>query len=295
MRSNAKKVRLSPSATRSDNSQKSDKRQISSCNDFLCDRTVEFMESGDTRNIVAVELAEQSMYFERLVRYHKGRGVIHLPEFLRPCFDDVIEYIRSGRVELTEENVYDMFVAADYLLVSSLKKKSCNFIQEIIKKPSYAVSLWVTCQKFNWPELRTMAYEEILKNFEHIWKTDEFLELNKNDIKDIIMNDQLNCKREINLVDAITAWMTAKPESRQSFSLELLKCLRLGLLNYNELLLLREKTIVKSTKAYVDILENWSPSSKEKSTILSPQGVLRMMSPRFPHDVRYFIYIFYRS
>lgn len=247
------------------------------------------MESGDTRNIVAVELAEQSMYFERLVRYHKGRGVIHLPEFLRPCFDDVIEYIRSGKAELSEDNVYDMFVAADYLLVSSLKKKCCTFIQEIIRDPSYAVSLWVTCQKFHWPELRTMAYEEILKNFEEIWKTEDFLELEKNDVKEIIINDQLNCKREINLVDAITAWVS-RLDIRQTYAFELLKCVRLGLLNREELSILRQNPLVISINQYSDILENWAPYSHEKSTILSPQSVLRMMSPRFPHEVRHFFF-----
>ncbi|CAH8599384.1 unnamed protein product [Schistosoma margrebowiei] len=47
---------------------KSSQYPIVSDLDFLYDHIVKFMESGETRNIISVEIAEQSIYFERLLK-----------------------------------------------------------------------------------------------------------------------------------------------------------------------------------------------------------------------------------
>lgn len=285
-----KKVRLSNvSNSRTEprrSSQSSTNGQFSVPNDFLCDRTIEFMETGDTRNIVAVELAEQSMYFERLVRYHKGRGVIHLPDFLRPGFDAVIEFIQRGRTELSEENVYDVFIAADYFLVSSLKEKCCNFIRQMTQNPSFAVMLWITCRSLHWPELGTMAYDRILEKFEDVWKTDEFLELDVGDVEDVIGNDRLICKNETNVVDCIAMWISADRETRIQLSFDLLKNVRLGLLKTDELLIVANKDIVQSTTNFRQVVESWPQCSIDLCNMLGGPTISKMITPRIPHEVR---------
>lgn len=244
------------------------------------------MDSGDTRNIVAVELAEQSMYFERLVRYHKGRGVIHLPEFLRAGFDAVIEFIRQGKTELSDENVYDIFIAADFFLVSSLKEKCCNFIRQMTRNPSFAVMLWVTCRSLHWPELGTMAYDRILENFEDIWKTEEFLELDIEDVKDVIGNDRLICKNETNVIDCIASWVSAEPDTRETLSFDLLKNVRLGLLKNDDLSSIASKEIVRSTPKFQEVVESWPHCPIDLCNLLGGPTISRMITPRIPHEVR---------
>lgn len=283
MKRNARRAKLL--STQKDCPTKVSKTFLPLSKDFLCDRTVKFMESGDTRDIVAVELAEQSMYFERLVRYHKGQGVIHLPEFLRPTFDGVVEFIRQGDTLITEENAYSMFVAADYLLLQELKEKCFHVIHQMASKASFSVCLWLTCRSLHWPELGTMAYERILENFEDAWKREEFSELEFEDVESIIANDRLICKNEMHIAECVSSWIYANPETRKKHSFQLLKNVRLGLLKNDELISLIKKDIVQATPQFRKITENWPQCSIETCNILGGQIISKMITPRIPHEV----------
>ncbi|CAH8570490.1 unnamed protein product [Heterobilharzia americana] len=164
--------------------------------DFLCDRIIEFMESGDIYSIVSVELAEQSIYFERLLHYHKGNGNIRLPEFLNPGFSSILEYIHKGVTEINNDNVYHIFIAADFFLITKLKEQCTNVLKEIINNSTIAISLWLTCHSLYWPEINKMVYEKILDNFEVIWRSKDFQYLHPYDVYQILNEDELNCKEE---------------------------------------------------------------------------------------------------
>ncbi|VDK31506.1 unnamed protein product [Taenia asiatica] len=206
------------------NNSKQEKSRLSqdSETDFLCDRAVEFMESGDICSIVTVELAEQSAYFERLLRYHRGRGIIRLPEFLNAGFHSVVEYIRRGSTSITTDNIYDVFIAADYLLVPRLKEECANYIQKLSNDPSTAINLWLTGRLLFWPEIGDMAFQKILENFEIVWPSEEFLQMEADDVESIIKNDALNCKNELTVFSAVMKWISWNPSGRLDDALKLL-------------------------------------------------------------------------
>ncbi|VEL25521.1 unnamed protein product [Protopolystoma xenopodis] len=245
------------------------------------------MESGDICSIVAVEIAEQSIYFERLLRYHKGRGYIRLPEFLNAGFASVIEYIRKGKTKLTSENVYQIFIASDYLLVSNLKQECSAYIKEMAKDPAVAISLWISCRGLYWPEVGEMAYQKILENFGQVFQSAEFLQLDFDDVKHILEDDGLNCLRERMVLTAVENWVQHSSSLRLPFAFDLLTTLRLGLMPQAEIDQISSSDFVKLVPEFAQLLFEWPRClfQPDSEPLLSEPQRQRLTTPRLPHEV----------
>ncbi|VDO07082.1 unnamed protein product [Rodentolepis nana] len=253
--------------------------------DFLCDRAVEFMESGDICSIVTVELAEQSSYFERLLRYHRGRGIIRLPEFLNAGFYSVVEYIRRGSTKITPENIYDVFIAADYLLVPKLKEECASYINELANDPSAAINLWMNGRKLFWAEIGETAYQKILENFETVWKSDEFLQMESEDIESILKNDALNCKSEVSVYKAIVRWVASDLKLRAEHALKLLSNVRMGMMRNSDLEQVKSHEHLMLIPEFAQIVQNWPNSIHSLMDRLDVYQKLKLTKPRTPHEV----------
>ncbi|KAF5399523.1 hypothetical protein PHET_06707 [Paragonimus heterotremus] len=258
---------------------------LDSDTDFLCDRAVEFMESGDIHSVVAVELAEHSMYFERLLRYHKGRGYIRLPEFLNSGFTAVLEFIRKGTTEITPENVYHVFIAADYLLVPKLKQECANLLKDVANDSATAIALWLSCRSLYWPEVGSMAFQKILENFETVWQSPDFLNLEAVDVWRILREDGLNCKRERSVFEAIIQWINIAPKARLQYAVDLFLCVRVGMLSVSDLEAVKNSDLVKSVPDYEALLRDWPNCLKETGNPIIAACGRQFFTPRLPHEV----------
>ncbi|CAH8535280.1 unnamed protein product [Schistosoma turkestanicum] len=253
---------------------------------YRCDCTVEFMDSGDTYNLNAFEFAEQSVYFERVLKYHNGNGNIQLPEFVKPGFPSIVEFIRTGETEINPDNVYSIFIAADFLLIPRLKEQCANLLKEIATTDfSAAIDIWLNYKSFYWPELGNMAYQVILENFENIWHTSDFEKLSANDIRQILHEDTLNCKNEKNVFHAVIQWISGDFDTRIQYILELLLCIRLGMLSNVDLDDIKKHDFIQVTPEYSDLLNQWPTClTTTNNRIINAYGQ-RFITPRLPHEV----------
>ncbi|EUB62855.1 Kelch-like protein 10 [Echinococcus granulosus] len=269
------------------NNSRQDKSRLSqdSETDFLCDRAVEFMESGDICSIVTVELAEQSAYFERLLRYHRGRGIIRLPEFLNAGFNSVVEYIRRGFTSITTDNIYDVFIAADYLLVPRLKEECAKYIQELSNDPSTAINLWLNGRLLFWPEIGDMAFQKILENFEIVWPSEDFLQMEADDVESIIKNDSLNCKNELTVFSAVMRWISWNPSRRLDEALKLLWNVRLGMARNSDLEKMKNHELLTTVPDFAQTVLEWPNSIYSLMDRLDETQKLNLTKPRTPHEV----------
>ena len=62
-------------------------------------------------------------------------------------------------------------------------------------------------------------------------KSNEFLALHVDELVEILSSDDLNVKNEEIVFDAILRWINHDPENRKQYIINLLKCVRLGLLS----------------------------------------------------------------
>ena len=61
-------------------------------------------------------------------------GIVRFEEISGGVMEDVLEFIYTGSVEVTQENCKDLIAAANYLLISGLKNLLGQFLQQQLTK-----------------------------------------------------------------------------------------------------------------------------------------------------------------
>ena len=99
--------------------------------DHLCDMTLVTKDDKEFkahRNI----LSAASPFFCKLLQSdmkENRAGIVRFEEISGAVMEDVLEFIYTGNVEVTQENSEDLIAAANYLLIPGLKKLSGQFLE----------------------------------------------------------------------------------------------------------------------------------------------------------------------
>ena len=113
---------------------------------------------------------------------------IDIPAFLpdTESIEELLNYVYTGEVEIFEENAEKLFVLADYFHILSLREACAEFLI-INLKPSNCLVIQVFAERYC-QLLYEAASEYICNHLGAIWKTEEFLSSNFEDVKDLIFN-----------------------------------------------------------------------------------------------------------
>ena len=102
--------------------------------DYLCDITLVTKDDKEFkahRNV----LSAASPFFFKLFQSdmkENREGIVRFEEISGAVMEDVLEFIYTGSVEVTQENCKDLIAAANYLLIPGLKKLSGRFLEQQI-------------------------------------------------------------------------------------------------------------------------------------------------------------------
>ena len=100
--------------------------------DHLCDVTLVTKDDKEFkahRNV----LSSASPFSFKLLQgdmKENREGIVRFEEISGAVMEDVLEFIYTGTVEVTQENVEDLIAAANYLLIPGLKTVSGRFLEE---------------------------------------------------------------------------------------------------------------------------------------------------------------------
>ncbi|TKS77341.1 Kelch-like protein 10 [Collichthys lucidus] len=152
--------------------------------------------------------------------------VFEIPNMSSAMFKLIIEFAYTGFVHLTEENVQELFIAADRLNIKGILKACSDFIEGHMDAKNCIGICWFTDTFYN-PELMDKAQLFMINHFEEIAATsEEFPLLSAQELANIIENDQLNVK-ERKVFEAILHWIAHAPEERGEYIDLLLSKVRL--------------------------------------------------------------------
>lgn len=152
---------------------------------------------------------------------------VKLEGFKSFIMNDLLNYIYTGEVEITDENVKELVFAGDYLLIESLKNKGSFYLEETLS-PSNCLSVRAFSEKFDCEELRGKSESFILDNFVAVSKSEEFLHLSLSEIENIISLDDLIVETEEQVYEAVISWVKYDSENRKEDVARLLSKVRLG-------------------------------------------------------------------
>lgn len=143
----------------------------------LCDVTldVQGMCFPAHRNV----LSANSEFFKALFANEmkeKAESVVHMEEFEPKVMEQLLTYMYGGGIEIERANALDVAIAADFLILSELKQKACEFLISDLNSENCLFLLYMA-EKYNVRELRDSAQKHILENYVPVSATSAFVTL----------------------------------------------------------------------------------------------------------------------
>ena len=203
----------------------------------LCDITLitkDDQELKAHRNI----LSAASPFFCKLLQSDMKEnrdGIVRLEEISGSVMEDVLEFIYTGTVEVTEENAEELVVATNYLLVPNLKTVSGRFIQQQMCELN-CISTFYFAEKYDCEELLNDSKSFIYANFASVADMDEFLSLEAKEVERWISSDEIVVETEADVFQIAQKWVEHNKSERKAAFEELLRHVRLAFVSRDYLL-----------------------------------------------------------
>ena len=187
------------------------------------------LQSGDVkipchRNV----LAAASDYFKAMFKCglkESTSDTVQLtmePEILR----SVVDYIYTGQVELTVDNVEDLVKSADVLSLECLKATCADFmISQVDPHNCFQLCRFSTLYRLN--QLQKVTRQFICAEFKTVAFNAEFKVLTSSELIEFIKDDAVNVPDEDVVFEAVNGWIRHDLEKRRSSFEEIMKYVRL--------------------------------------------------------------------
>ncbi|XP_030753239.1 kelch-like protein 10 isoform X2 [Sitophilus oryzae] len=202
-------------------------------NSQLCDATL-VLDDGSEVFVHRAILCACSAYFRALfttILHTKEKNRIQLPGITKEMLQTLLVYAYLRKLDLNDENVYSVLIAADYLSILGALDLCCKYLESTLK-PTNCISILAFARSHFCQNLAESCWKYIVRNFPLIAvQSREILNLSLKELEEIINSDDLNVKSEEVVWEVILKWIDYSTEERKGHIVELMKCIRLGLLD----------------------------------------------------------------
>uniref|UniRef100_A0A8C6PSH4 Gigaxonin n=1 Tax=Nothobranchius furzeri TaxID=105023 RepID=A0A8C6PSH4_NOTFU len=126
----------------------------------------------------------------------------------------ILDYIFSGEISLSEETIQDMVQASDLLLMTDLKLLCCQFLESCITAENcIGIRLFSLCYCLH--HVHYVATEFLQTHFRDVALTEEFRELPHDRLCELLAMEKLNVGNEKYLLEAVVRWFAHDPDDRR--------------------------------------------------------------------------------
>ncbi|XP_022810242.1 kelch-like protein 2 [Stylophora pistillata] len=161
-------------------------------------------------------------------------GIIRFEEISGSVMEDVLEFIYTGTVEVTQVNAKELIAAGNYLIIPSLKTLSGRFLEQEMSQMN-CISTFYFAEKYDCDKLIVNSRRFIHKNIVSVAKLDEFLHLEAKQIERWISSDEITVKEEADVFKIILDWVNHRESERKTAFEGLFRHVRLGFLSRDSL------------------------------------------------------------
>ena len=205
--------------------------------DHLCDITLVTKDDKEFKAHRNMLSAASPFFFKLLQSDMKENreGIVRFEEISGAVMEDVLEFIYTGSVEVTQENCKDLIAAANYLLIPGLKKFAGRFLERQMSK-SNCVSTFYFAEMYECDELITNTRKFIHANFVSVAEMDEFLNLEATEVERWISSDEISVADEADVFKIVLKWIEQNKSERKACFEQLFRHVRLAFLSRDFLL-----------------------------------------------------------
>ncbi|KAM9844601.1 kelch-like protein 40a [Aulostomus maculatus] len=141
----------------------------------------------------------------------------------------ILRYLYTSDINLTEQNVQDIFMVANMYQIPSIFSVCVSYLQEKLVLGNclaiFRLGLLLDC-----PRLALTAQEFICERYQVVVRDQDFLELAPSELASIITSDALNVECEELVFESLMDWVGYDETNRAEALPELLHCIRFRLI-----------------------------------------------------------------
>ena len=219
-----------------------DKRNNGSFNDVT-------IEAGD-QTIAAnrMILSCCSRFFEAmfdLEMKEKYQNPVQIHEVDGAAVKSVIDFMYSGEVKITSENVMELIAASDYLQVAEVKRFCFEFLESILSSENW-FAVYSAAKLYESEHLLSHVCEYVSNNFDDVVQTDEFKSLPMHDL--VLFFSKTDVKEE-SIFNGIVIWCRHNEKAHEEFPTLFEKLIDLGRIavDFLEEIVLKDEMVNEST------------------------------------------------
>ncbi|XP_064454928.1 kelch-like protein 10 [Ornithodoros turicata] len=197
----------------------------------LCDATLRTTDGG-VFLVHRLMMCTLSPFFAVLYTSSLARGTdVLLHGVSAHVLDKLIEFCYTHKVEINDNNVEELLVAADMFLVEDLMQMCCAHLEEQLTI-SNCLGLLLHAEWFYYPSHKEKIMQFVCEHFiEVIFQSEELMYMSYEFLYSLLSSDYLNVVDESTVLMAIIKWVEFNTEDRVRFAPHLFLCVRIGLCN----------------------------------------------------------------
>ena len=197
--------------------QLTDRLEILRKNERFCDVIVEV--KGKEFKAHKAVLAAASPFFLTLLESNMRESNEHLikvelEEATASIMEDVLKYVYTGNVSVTEQSAHNLIATADYLLLPGLKSLGCDFLKGILATENCVFNYYFA-ERYQCMNLMEECRELIKSNFSAVKETDDFLNLDVRHVSKWVSSDDITVKAEEEVFKGIVKWVNHNKSERE--------------------------------------------------------------------------------
>ncbi|VVC28943.1 BTB/POZ domain,SKP1/BTB/POZ domain,Kelch repeat type 1,Galactose oxidase, beta-propeller,BTB/Kelch- [Cinara cedri] len=225
--------------------------------DFLCDVILK-ADNGYTVNAHKVVLAAACPYFLAMFSHFKEREKKHIiiKELDPTALKILINYMYTGQILVTEENVQILLAGSTLLQLHSIQEVCCDLLKRILH-PTNCSDIWTLADLYSCQEFLPICESYIKQHFSEVVKSDEFLSLSFDQFFKLISSDELTILSEEIVLKCVVKWVNHLPSSRKDVLPKLIAQIRFLLMS-KEFGGRDESEFHKSVEAYCPSTGVWT-------------------------------------
>ena len=173
---------------------------------------------------------------------------IDLQEATASVMEDVLQYVYTGNVSVTEENAHNLMATADFLLLPGLKTVVGRYLAENLATEN-CISYYYFADKYQCEELKEEARDMIYSDFSAVMETEDFQNLDIKKVMEWVSSDDITVSTEEEVFKGIVKWVSRNKSEREVDFPSLLHQVRLVSIPHDFLLneLVKEELVAKNS------------------------------------------------
>ena len=179
-------------------------------NEQFCDVVLEACNGEDLARFKAhrIVLCAASPFFYSALNSdmkESKEGLIRLEDTSKIAIEELLDYLYTGHVDVTQHNAFDLLKIADFLVIPSLKEVSSKFIIQSLSSSNCFMAYYLAVN-YRCFELQEKARDFICANFASVVEHEDFLSLTISEVEEWISSDEIRVRGEEDVFEAIVKW-----------------------------------------------------------------------------------------